>query len=96
MVAASDTSPISNLALVARLELLRFQFGDVWILDAVKRELSRLRSPEERASIEQAMQAGWLRCWDIADPPLAAVVASDLEAKQKPSQLATEFRQMCS
>ena len=92
MVAASDTSPISNLALIGRLELLRVQFGEVWIPGAVKRELDRLPSPEGRASIKQAMQAGWLRCRDIANAPLAAVLANDLdEGEAEAIALATEI-----
>ena len=92
MVAASDTSPISNLALIGRLELLRVQFREVWIPGAVKRELDRLPSPEGRASIQQAMQAGWLRCRDIANAPLAAVLANDLdEGEAEAIALATEI-----
>ena len=62
MVAVSDTSPISNLALIGRLDLLRAQFEQVWIPDAVMAEFDRIPSPLAKASIEQALQAGWLQC----------------------------------
>jgi len=37
----SDTSPVSNLALIDRLDLLRVQFELVWIPNAMKTELDR-------------------------------------------------------
>jgi predicted nucleic acid-binding protein len=58
MVAVSDTSPISNLALIGRLDLLRIQFDRVWIPDAVKGELDRVPNRDAMASIEQAVQQG--------------------------------------
>ena len=41
MPAVSDTSPISNLAMIGRLKLLREQFGEVWIPRAVAEELRK-------------------------------------------------------
>jgi predicted nucleic acid-binding protein len=38
MVAVSDTSPISNLAFIGRLELLLSQFEEVCIPEAVRAE----------------------------------------------------------
>jgi predicted nucleic acid-binding protein len=45
MPAVSNTSPISNLALIGRLDLLREQFGKILIPRAVERELQALSNP---------------------------------------------------
>jgi len=39
MRAVSNTSPVLNLAIVGRLSLLRDQFGEIWIPQAVLDEL---------------------------------------------------------
>ena len=39
MVAVSDTSPISNLSITGRLDLLRSQFSQVLIPEGVRRAL---------------------------------------------------------
>ena len=92
MVAASDTSPISNLALIGRLELLRGQFQKVWIPDAVKQELDRLPSPEGRSLIEQATEAGWLQYRNISNRSFASVLANDLDRGEAEAiVLATEI-----
>lgn len=44
MPVVSNTSPISNLALIERLDLLRDQFGTILIPEAVERELKALLS----------------------------------------------------
>jgi len=58
MVAVSDTSPISNLAFIGRLDLLLSQFEEVCIPEAVRAELEGMPNLEARSSIEQALQAG--------------------------------------
>src|ERR1039458_6446764 len=60
MVAVSDTSPISNLSMIGCLDLLRSQFSQVLIPEAVRTELERMPNPEAKASIEGALQNGWL------------------------------------
>jgi predicted nucleic acid-binding protein len=42
MLVASNASPISNLAIIGRLNLLRSQFHEIWIPGAVQSELDRL------------------------------------------------------
>lgn len=42
MPAVSNTSPISNLACIGRLDLLREQLGEVWIPFAVEAELRQI------------------------------------------------------
>jgi predicted nucleic acid-binding protein len=39
MLVVSDTSPVLNLAIIGRLDLLHQQFGKVWLPQAVTDEL---------------------------------------------------------
>jgi hypothetical protein len=73
MLVVSDTSPLSNLAIIRRLELVRAQLGVVVIPPAVQAELGRNPRPHARAALQAAMQAGWIRVI-----PLAGPVRSDL------------------
>jgi hypothetical protein len=68
MPAASNTSPLSNLAIIGRLELLREQLGPVVVPVGVWAELSRLPNLEAKASLEYAIQAGWLRVVALRSP----------------------------
>ena len=61
MLVASDTSPISNLAIIGRLNLLRTQFTEIWIPAAVQSELSQLAHPSALNEIQQALQDGWIK-----------------------------------
>src|SRR5713226_4324645 len=56
MFAASNTSPISNLAIIGRLDLLRTQFREIWIPAAVEAELGQLAHPSARRDIQQAIE----------------------------------------
>ena len=71
MVAVSDTSPLSNLAIIGRLGLVREQFGAVLVPSAVRHELSRLRQPAAASLIAAAFDDGWLRITPLrhAVPP---------------------------
>lgn len=60
MLVVSDTSPICNLAVIGRLELLRLRYGSVRIPPAVARELSALSHSRGRAEINAALQTEWL------------------------------------
>ena len=50
MVVVSNTSPLSNLAIVGRLALLRDQFGAALVPSAVQRELIQRRGMAGRLS----------------------------------------------
>jgi predicted nucleic acid-binding protein len=52
MLAVSNTSPISNLASIGCLELLKSQFPDLWIPDAVAEELTAHPDPVAQATIQ--------------------------------------------
>ncbi|MFN0075360.1 MAG: DUF3368 domain-containing protein [Prosthecobacter sp.] len=60
MLVVSNTSPVSNLAVIGQLALLRDQFGTIIIPDEVEVELSRLRHPPAQREIAQAFADGWL------------------------------------
>jgi predicted nucleic acid-binding protein len=61
MRVVSDTSPISNLAIIDRLHLLRRQFQELWIPDAVEAELRNLPDSSALAKIGLARREGWIR-----------------------------------
>lgn len=61
MLVVSNTSPLSNLAIIGHLELVREQLGQVIIPAAVRLELSRHPDSTARAAIETAIADGW--CW---------------------------------
>src|ERR1017187_4521791 len=79
MVAARDTSPISNLSITGRLDLLRSQFSQVLIPEGVRTELERMPNPEAKTSIENALRDGWLRCRSVGNRQLAAALGNDLD-----------------
>ena len=60
MRAVSNTSPLSNLAIIGRLDLIRQRYGAVQIPPAVATELSRLMHPAAKASLSKATQEHWL------------------------------------
>jgi hypothetical protein len=64
----SNTSPLSNLAILDRLELLREQFGDVLLPGAVRTELQRLPNPTARPRLEAAFEQNWLRVQPLSTP----------------------------
>ncbi len=83
MRVVSDTSPISNLAIIGRLDLLRRLHGIVLIPSAVEHELSRLRHPEGRAAIEAALRDRWLRVEPLmatASPIIPRLDAGETES----------------
>lgn len=61
MLAVSNTSPISNLASIGHLQLLRSQFATVWIPDAVFQELAAHPDPMARDSIQNAVREQWIQ-----------------------------------
>lgn len=61
MLVVSDTSPLSNLAIIGRLSLLQEQFPEIGIPPAVARELAALDNPPAQTALSQSLQAGWLK-----------------------------------
>ena len=60
MVVVSNTSPLSNLAIIGRLGLLRDQFGAVLVPVAVRQELSKLSHRTAPSLLDAAFADGWL------------------------------------
>lgn len=60
MLAVSNTSPVSNLAVIGRLDFLQRRYGTVSIPPAVAKELEALTHPEGSRRITAARAAGWL------------------------------------
>ena len=70
MLVVSNTSPLSNLAIIGRLDLLRHGHGLVRIPPAVAQELARLSHPDGQACFAAALAAGWLQVDATATGPL--------------------------
>jgi predicted nucleic acid-binding protein len=60
MLVVSNTSPLSNLAIIGRLHLLRDRYKAITIPSKVQEELEALRHPEGRSLIRDALDASWL------------------------------------
>jgi len=64
MLVVSDTSPLSNLAIIGRLELLRAQFNEVTMPPAVTRELAMLGDTVAQFVLSKARRASfWGTDW---------------------------------
>jgi len=79
MLVASNTSPISNLAIIGRLNLLRSQFGEIWIPPAVQSELDQLAHLVARQEIQQALRDGWIKPKALQADKVARLLASTLD-----------------
>jgi len=78
MRAVSDTSPISNLAIIGRLPLLRSQFDEVWIPAAVFSELQAHPDAASLKEIQEAVRDGWIKAITIAPSSLLNVLMRHL------------------
>lgn len=80
MRVVSDTSTVSNLAILGCLDLLRSRFARVVLPKAVLAELERLTHSGGRAAINVALNDGWLAVEHVADQSLVTRLARDLDA----------------
>lgn len=72
MRGVSNTSPISNLAVIGRLDLLKSQLSEIWIPDSVSKELGAHPDAMALAAIQEALAKGWIKCGSpVASPPLS-------------------------
>lgn len=78
MRAASDTSPISALAYIGHLSLLKSQFAEIWIPTAVSNELKLHPDPAAVASIQTALREGWIQEASPSGSHLLAVLSLHL------------------
>lgn len=93
MLAVSNTSPISNLASIGRLSLLKSQFSLVWIPDAVAQEL--LAHPDASASdaIQLAIREQWIRVGAPQNSRLLKVLLLQLhQGEAEAIALATDLK----
>jgi hypothetical protein len=93
MRAVSNTSPISNLAAIGRLDLLKAQFGEVWIPEAVAEELRRNPFPAAAAAIQAAIREQWVRIEIARDSALLRTLLAQLHCGEAEAiALATELK----
>ncbi len=79
MLVVSDTSPVLNLAVIGRLELLRLQFGEVVFPPAVLEELKVDSEYPGTSQIRQALKDGWLRKADLQSDRMTRVLKRELD-----------------
>lgn len=80
MEVVSNTSPLSALAIIGRLGLLRAQFGTIRIPRAVWTELSRLEHASGKQALEQARSEGWIEVHETANHPIIGILSTTLDA----------------
>jgi len=78
MLAVSNTSPISNLASIGQLNLLRLQFGVIWIPDAVATELAAHPDPIALAAIQKAIDDQWIKTATLQHATVLNIMLSSL------------------
>ena len=78
MPAVSNTSPISNLAWIGRLNLLVDQFHEVWIPKAVETELQNVPDASALKAIDDARSLGWLKSRSVSDAALVHLLMVEL------------------
>jgi predicted nucleic acid-binding protein len=93
MPAVSNTSPISNLAWIGRLNLLVDQFSEVWISKAVEAELQNLPDAAVRKVIDDARRQGWLNSRAASDTSLVSLLKVELhQGEAEAIALAVEMK----
>jgi predicted nucleic acid-binding protein len=79
MPSVSNTSPLLNLAIIGRLDLLRQQLDKVHVPPAVIAEL-RLDEPLPGcAAIQRAVETGWIEVHEVQDEALVQVLQRELD-----------------
>ncbi len=78
MPAVSDTSPLLGLSAIGYLELLKDQFGEIFIPPSVLAELKVETDFRGTDVIQQALNQGWLISKEIQNQPLVKSLLLDL------------------
>ncbi|MGE0884985.1 MAG: DUF3368 domain-containing protein [Blastocatellales bacterium] len=76
MIVISDTSPITNLAAIGQLDLLRQLYGQVIIPEAVFRELTAQDGRHPGAIVQQLT---WIETRAIANPTVVKALCAELD-----------------
>lgn len=79
MPTVSNTSPILNLAIIGRLDLLKIQFGQILIPAQVRAELKAETNLAGADTIRQAIADGWIREVAIKDTGLFRALTLELD-----------------
>ncbi len=79
MRVVSNTSPIMNLAIIDRLDLLSQQFTEVLIPSEVLAELIPVTDFPEVETIQHALQTGWLQVVELKGQNLKRVLRLELD-----------------
>ena len=79
MLVVSNTSPICNLAIIGRLDLLQTRFAQIRIPTAVKLELDRLSDAEALKAVQQGFADGWIKPEILRDRNVAQVLEASLD-----------------
>lgn len=79
MAVVSDTSPILALSAIGQLDLLKEQFGEVLIPEAVQTELKTDTDFRGTKDIRQALKQGWLKVQSVENTHLAQALAMELD-----------------
>lgn len=80
MFVVSDTSVISNLAIIGRLEILKNLHESVVIPKVVRLELNELENPDAEAQILQGIAEGWLEIAELTGEELEYAETLQLHA----------------
>lgn len=80
MHAVSNTSPLLNLAIIDRLDLLRRQFDRVEIPAAVLAELQVDQDRPGSVQLRDALTVGWIVVVQAVDAPLVQALSVELDA----------------
>lgn len=79
MRVVSNTSPISNLAIIGRLNLLRQKYGCIFIPAAVRDEVLRLGHPAGAQAVREALNEGWLVVENVPDPSVLPLLLARVD-----------------
>jgi len=78
MLVVSNTSPVSNLAIIGRLNLLHTQFGEIWIPSGVQWELGQLSHAAALIDIQHALDGGWIKLRPLREFRVARLLEATL------------------
>ena len=79
MAVVSDTSPLLNLAIIGRLDLVQQQFSAVLIPPIVLEELKVDTNLPGAETMRLALHTGWLQVAEVRDTYLAQALALELD-----------------
>jgi len=79
MPIVSNTSPILNLAIIGELQLLRAQFGEILIPEAVLKELRADEDIPGSHAISEALNESWIQTSQLKQRSLAISLQRDID-----------------